>query len=110
MRTALDPLSPLNAKDAPQQFSMRFTDAAGKTAKVATTPDAPALQFPIGDAKPDDTFGQLFTGRAPMTDLRVQISQFAGIDLKAIREVALVFDQTPSGALFVADLALVKSP
>jgi hypothetical protein len=110
MRIALDPLSPLNEKGKPQQFSVRLTDAAGKTATVATTPNAPALQFPIGEIKPDDTFGQLFTGRAPLTDLRVQLNQFAGVDLKAIREVALVFDQTPSGALFVADLAFVKAP
>jgi hypothetical protein len=110
MRITLDPLSPLNAKDQPQRFSVRLTDAAGKTASVVTPLDAPALQFPIGSAQPDDVFGELFTGRAPMTDLRLPLNTFTGVDLKTIREVALAFDQTPSGALFVADLALVKAP
>lgn len=110
MRVTLDPLSPLNEKDRPQAFSVRLTDAAGKTATVIASPDAPALQFPAGEAQPDDTFGELFTGRAPMTDLRLPVSQFAGIDLQNIREVALVFDQTPSGALFMADLAFTQAP
>jgi dienelactone hydrolase len=110
MRATLDPLSPLNAKGQPQRFSVRLTDAAGKTATVATTPDAPALQFPIGEIKPDDAFGELFTGRAPLTDLRMPLDGFAGVDLKAIREVALVFDQTPSGTLFLADLAFDQAP
>jgi hypothetical protein len=110
LRVTLDPLSPLNTKDQPQAFSVRLTDAAGKTATVIASPELPALQFPAGSAQPDDTFGALFTGRAPLTDLRLPIRSFADVDLKAIREVALVFDQTPSGALFIADLALVKAP
>lgn len=109
MRVTLDPLSPLNG-GKPQAFSLRLTDAAGKTASVTTRQDEPALQFPAGGTMDDATFGTLFTGRAPMTDLRVPLDQFAGVDLKAIREVAIVFDQTPSGALFVADVAFVKAP
>jgi hypothetical protein len=43
-------------------------------------------------------------------DLRWPLSAFACVDLSAIREAALFFDQTPSGALFVADLGFVKAP
>lgn len=110
LRATVDPLSPLNAMGDPQAFTLRLTDADGKIAAVTTRPDEPALQFPAGETKADTFFGQLFTGRAPMTDLRVPLSQFAGVNLKTVREVALVFDQTPSGALFVADLAFVKAP
>ena len=43
-----------------------------------------------------------------MPTLRVPIEEFAGIDLSSITEIALLFDQTETGTLFIADLALVQ--
>ena len=45
-----------------------------------------------------------FTGLVPLTTIRLPLSAFDEIDLSDIAEVALLFDQTPSGALFLADL------
>jgi tetratricopeptide (TPR) repeat protein len=42
--------------------------------------------------------------------VRVPISAFSGVNLASIAEVALVFDQTASGTLFVADVELVRAP
>ena len=65
--------------------------------------------FPAGYAKEDSFFeGGLFSGRAPMTTVRVRLSDFPGIDLQDIRELALVFDQTPSGSLFISDVELTR--
>jgi hypothetical protein len=109
LRAAVDPLSTLNAPDSHQAFSLQLTDRAGNTAAVPTRPDEPALGFPAGLVEEDDTFeGGLFTGRVPMTTIRLPLSDFDGVDLADIREVALLFDQTPSGSLFMGDVEWVR--
>ncbi|MBK8984571.1 MAG: hypothetical protein IPM39_00580 [Chloroflexi bacterium] len=110
LRTAVDPASPLNPADAPQAFSVRLTDNSGASASVATRPDEPALRFPPGvmvDVAVQGT-NQTFSGLVPLTTLRLPLNGFAGVDLSQIREIALVFDQTPSGALFMADVEVVR--
>ena len=86
-----------------------MTDGAGKTATVQTRPDEPALRFPQGKIVDDATFGDMFTGRLPLTTVRVPISTLQGVDRTDIREIALVFDQAPSGSLFLADLEWVRA-
>jgi dienelactone hydrolase len=108
LRASVDPLSKLNAKGKPQAFSIRVTDGAGKTATVTTRADEPALRFSVGEVVADKMFGDMFTGRLPLTTIRVLMSELSGIDQTDIREVALVFDQTPSGSLFLGDVEWVK--
>jgi hypothetical protein len=109
VRVAVDPLSSLNPRGEAQAFSLRITDAAGKEAKVPVGADAAALRYPAGLAQDDEYFdGQRFTGPAPLMPVRVPLSAFAGVDLTAVTEVALVFDQTPSGTLLVADLQVLR--
>ncbi len=110
LRAAVDSLSPLNAAEATQSFSVRLTDAAGNVAAAATRPDAPALRFPIGATESDVLFDELFLGLAPLTTIRLPLADFAGVDLTDVVEIALVFDQTPSGNLFLGDLELVRPP
>lgn len=108
LRAAVDPLSPLNEAGEPQAFSVQLTDRAGATAVVATRPNEPALIFPPGQAEEDSIFGELFTGRAPLTTIRLPLSDFAGIDLSQIAEIALLFDQTESGSLFMGDVEWIR--
>jgi hypothetical protein len=108
LRAAVDPLSPLNAPGAAQSFSIRLTDGAGNTAAVQTRADEPALQFPIGTVQEDEFFGQTFTGRAPMTTIRLPLDGFEGVDLTDVAEIALVFDQSPSGTLFMGDVEVIR--
>ncbi len=104
LRAAVDPLSPLNPAGIPQSFSLRLTDRADNTAIVPTRVDEPALVFPAGVVEEDDFFGSLFTSPVPMTNIRWMLSDFAGVDLTDISQVTLIFDQTPSGSLFMGDL------
>ena len=109
LRTAVDPTSPLNEPDTTQGFSVQLTDNAGKTAVVQTRPTEPALIFPMGSVEEDDFFeGGLFTGRVPMTTVRLLLSDFDGVDLTQIKEMALLFDQTPTGSLFMGDIEVAK--
>ena len=109
LRAALDPLSPLNQPGATQAFSVQITDNSGNTATVVTQPDEPALRFPEGNQEVNDTFeGGWFTGRVPLTSIRVPLQEFEGVNLANVREISLVFDQNNSGSLFISDVELVR--
>ena len=85
-----------------------MTDGAGKTATATTRANEPALRFPVGEVVEDKLFGDMFTGRLPLTTVRILMSDLQGVDQTDIREVALVFDQTPTGSLFLGDVAWVQ--
>ncbi len=109
LRAAVDPLSTLNKAGAYQAFSIRVVDKHGNTATVRTRLDEPALRFPDGYEEENDTFeGGMFTGRVPLTSIRILLRDFTGVDLSAIQEIALLFDQSPSGSFFMSDLELVQ--
>ena len=110
LRAAVDPASPLNEADRPQAFRVQITDRAGNSATVQTRPGEPALGFPPGmmQTEPDMESG-FFTGRVPLTTVRLPLRDFAGVDLSDVAEIALVFDQTPSGTLFLSDVEWVRS-
>jgi len=105
----VDPASPLNASGEPQAFSVQLTDRAGNSAAVQTRPDEPALIFPPGEMQGvSATETGFFTGIAPLTTIRLPLSALSGVDLANISEIALLFDQRPSGSLFVGDLEWVR--
>ncbi len=85
------------------------SNRAGNSATVQTRPDEPALAFPSGTMQGSDTENaDFFTGIVPLTTIRLALSDFSGADLNNIDEIALLFDQTSNGALFLADLELVR--
>ena len=109
LRAAVDPASPLNEPGQPQAFSVQISDHSGNSATVSTRPDEPALGFPPGFMQENEFVETgFFTGIVPLTTIRLALNDFAGVDLSDISEIALLFDQTPSGALFLADLELVR--
>jgi hypothetical protein len=109
LRAAVDPLSPLNKAGAYQAFTIQLVDQQGNTASVHTRVDEPALRFPAGYKEKNDSFeGGLFTGRVPLTSIRLPLGDFTGVDLAAIHEFKLSFDQTPSGSLFISDIEFVR--
>jgi hypothetical protein len=76
---------------------------------VRTQTDEPTLRFPEGNKEENDTFeGGWFTGRVPLTSIRIPLQDFKGVDLSNVREISLVFDQNPSGSLFISDIELVR--
>ena len=106
MRAALDPLSELNVEGQPQSFTVELVDAANRRAHIV----APDVAYPAGVRQPNDFFeGDSFSGHVYMRSLRFPLEQFDDVDLGNIVEIALLFDQTQTGALFIADLELVKS-
>jgi dienelactone hydrolase len=109
LRAAVDPLSALNKADNYQAFTIQLVDKQGNTASVQTRAAEPALRYPDGNKEKNDTFdGGLFTGRVPLTSIRAPLGDFPKVNLAEIREIVLLFDQTPSGSLFISDLELVR--
>ena len=109
LRAAVDPLSELNPAGAAQSFSVRLTDRGGASATVVAGPTEPALQYPAGVASEEGFFDNgSFSSPVHMTAVRLPLSAFAGVDLSDVAEVALVFDQTPSGTLFLADVEAAR--
>jgi hypothetical protein len=110
LRAVVDPLSELNALNQPQAFSVRLTDGSGATAAVPLAAE-PALAFPYGTAvtyedRPDRL---VWDNNVLLSSIRVPLSQFAGVDLTDIRSIALVFDVTDSGTVFLTDLELLHA-
>ena len=110
LRAAVDPLSPLNESGEPQRFSVRITDRAGNSASVVTREGEPALRYPVGLTRDSEFFGEVFSGLVPMTTIRIPLAAFEGVEMADVAEIALVFDQTESGTLFLGDLEVVRPP
>ena len=95
-----DPLNPLNA---PQDLRVVLRDGAGQSASVLASDHSRALFFPPpGDEADNDS---LPIPHAVFNTVRVPLSAFPGIFLTDLRSVELVFDQTPTGSINVADFA-----
>ena len=106
LRAALDPLSDLNDEREPISFSVELVDGDGRRAEVSGL----ELPYPPGVRQPNEIFeGDWFTGHVNMHTVRVPLEEFDSIDTENIVEIVLLFDQTSTGALFMADLELVRS-
>jgi hypothetical protein len=105
VRAALDPLSELNSEGEPVSFSVELVDGSGQGTEVSGL----ELAYPPGVRQPNDFFeGDSFTGHVTMHTILIPLEEFSDIDTSNIAELALIFDQSPSGALFIADLELVR--
>jgi hypothetical protein len=102
-RAFVDFTDPLNPFGQPQNLRVRLEDGAGLTQTVVVGNSSDALFFPPS-LQDFDVF-ELAYPRAVFNTVRVQLSAFNGVFLTDIRRISLVFDQTPTGAINVADLA-----
>ncbi len=48
------------------------------------------------------------SGNIHMSDIRLPLSEFEGVDLSDVESVTVAFDQTDSGSLFLADVQFVR--
>jgi heat shock protein HslJ len=109
LRAVVDPINPLNETGQPQALSVRLTDGVGQTAAVVLKGE-PALAFPIGKKGFNDHFKlDTWDNHVVLSSIRVPLSEFSGIDLSNVQSVALVFDQTDRGAIFMTDLEFLKA-
>lgn len=82
-----------------QDFSVRLTDGAGTSATTKVSNWSQALFFPPGGPRVTPL------PKIVLNTIRIPLSAFAGITLTDVQAIRFMFDQRPSGALLVSDLA-----
>lgn len=83
---------------ASQRLTLRLTDVENKTATTITDTDREAIPYPTGS---------LFR-RSVLQTLRVPLARFPGVDLTKITRVEVLFDQQPSGSVYLSDVHFTR--
>lgn len=101
LRVAADPTHPLNDPPRPITFNIELTDAAGDSDTVPL----PALAFP-----PEGTYEGDDYRFSPVVaaDIRLPLSDFAGVGPAALASAALHFDGSTQGSVLLLDWELVR--
>lgn len=102
-RAFIDTTDALNVPDQPQDLSIELEDGAGLVASVRVGDHSRSLYYPPSHDEP--LFADSAIPRAVLNTVRVPLAAFDDVFLTDIRAVRLRFDQTPTGAINIADLA-----
>jgi len=110
LRAVVDPLSELNQPGEPQALSLRLTDGSGAVSTIPLV-NEPALAYPYGtivtyDDRPDF---MIWDNNVLLSSIRVPLYRFEGVNLADIQSLALVFNQTESGTIFITDLEFLRT-
>ena len=85
-----------------QNFSVVLTDGTGATSSVTVNSYSDVLFYPPGTTGP--------VPKVLLNTARIPVSAFSGVNLSDIRSVQFRFDQSPSGALLISDVAFASPP
>ena len=100
----------LNPQGEYQAFTVNLTDASGNSQRVIIPAGTNALARHPGYMFETEWLNgetQMFwAGYTPLGELRIPLSYFGDVDLSAVAEVAVIFDQTPSGAVMLSGMYL----
>jgi hypothetical protein len=101
-RVAVSFADPANLAGQAQDFQVVLTDGAGRSAATRVSDHSAALFYPPGAVAR--------VPKALLNTARIPLSAFPGVDLRDVRSIELRFDQRPSGALLLTDLAFAGPP
>jgi hypothetical protein len=91
-----------NPSGIAQNFRVVLTDGTGATSAVTVSSYSDVLFYPPGSVGP--------VPKVLLNTARLPVSAFSGVNLSDIRSVQFKFDQSPSGALLISDLAFSSAP
>lgn len=77
-----------------QRLKLRLVDVEGKSAEVITDADREAIPFPTGSS----------FRRTVLRTLRIPVARFRGVDLTKVARIEMVFDQHPTGSVYLSDV------
>ena len=92
-----NPLAETDPTAAVQNFVVQLTDADGHTSQVQANQlrYGTALQAPLGSSRRNEV----------LNEIRIPLSDFSGVDLTNVRDIALIFGTTtPSGSIQLANI------
>lgn len=106
---AIDSPSVLNMIDKNQAFSVEIEDKNGVRGKVILGPDTPALEYQPGKVITyEEPYVEYWSNFTPLSSVRIQLNEFENIDVTQVQAIHLIFDQSTSGSIMVADMSLMK--
>src|SRR5215207_3616648 len=85
-----------------QNFSVVLTDGAGAVSTVTVNSYSDVLFYPPGSVGP--------VPKVLLNTARIPVTAFSGVNLADIRSVQFNFNQSPSGALLISDVAFASPP
>jgi hypothetical protein len=100
LRAALNPSYTANEGLRIQDFAIVLEDGVGRRSMVPASA--------VGDAALAYPLGRRGGGHYILNQIRFPLDLFTGVDQRNIRAVEIVFTQTPSGVVDVADLAFSR--
>ena len=91
-----------NPAGIPQNFTVTLTDGTGATSSLTVASQSDVLFYPPGSVGP--------VPKILLNTARIPVTAFSGVNLTDIRNVQFKFDQSPSGALLISDVAFSSAP
>lgn len=105
-----DPSDELNKKKENKIFKVQIKDKAGRKASVELNNEVSALKYI--DGKLEDLtlegYGEYknWSKITPITELRIPLKDFDGINLEKIEEISLIFDREEQGSIDISKIQL----
>jgi hypothetical protein len=105
-RVLVDMFDVRNVDVVAQALSVVLVDEAGNESVVVVSADNPAM---IKDGGIPSTISYWSDYPLRARSVRIPLSDFSGVDLSQIRELAFVFDQTAQGSVLLSDVEFVNA-
>ncbi len=86
----------------PQDFRVALTDASGASTSVRVSDFSGALYFPPGAIRA--------VPKIVLNTVRIPLSAFNGVNLKAVRSVQFTFNERSQGGILITDVAFASAP
>ena len=106
LRWAIDSSSSLNLASQ-KVATLTLEDKDGKLSSVVLNSEN-ALRKIEGREKSNESGAFNWSRYTPLSDSRIPMSKFEGVDLKNIKKVILSFESSDSGSVYVDEISLVK--
>lgn len=109
LNLAIDPSDNLNLKNQSQSFIIRLEDKFGNKSQIVLGDESQSLNYVEGDnvyGKFEDKIVYSWSSYTVLSDIRIPLEVFSGVNLKNIVKVTLIFNQKDSGSVMINNIRL----
>ena len=109
LNLAIDPSDNLNLKNQSQSFIIRLEDKFGNKSQIVLGDESQSLNYVEGDnvyGKFEDKIVYSWSSYTVLSDIRIPLEVFSGVNLKNIAKVTLIFNQKDSGSVMINNIRL----
>ena len=109
LNLAVDPSDNLNLKNQSQSFIISLEDGAGNVSQIILDRESQGLDYVEGDniySEYEDEIVYYWSGYTVLSDVKIPLEAFIGVDLKNITKISLTFNQRDSGSIMINNIRL----